>query len=79
MSEKDGVESPSYGNDNYEILYNKKSEDILQYVNRLHHMTLILTGSRCAYQFYSDFTQFNIQHSLIEGSVLCYIDLKQYM
>ena len=63
----------------YEILYNKKSEDILQYVNRLHYMRLVLTGSRCAYQFYSDFTQFNNQHSLIEGSVLCYIDLKQYM
>lgn len=79
MSEKDGVESPSYGNDMKIILYNKKSEDILQYVNRLHYMRLILTGSRCAYEFYSDFTQFNIQHSLIEGSVLCYIDLKQYM
>lgn len=33
MSEKDGHESPSYGNDMK--LYNKKSEDTLQYVNRL--------------------------------------------
>ena len=46
LSEKDSHGSPSYGN--AMKLYNKKSEDILQCVNRLHIRDLILKGSTCA-------------------------------